>query len=206
MIAAMTIWVKSIIFVVLFASFLELLLPNNSMQRFIRVIMGLFIMLAILNPIINIIENKMTEDQIPTMATRSSSDLSAGGDILNAANHVAGKRNELARELYVKDLSKQIRATVLAIDGVADAKVSVEIADTPPQQGTIGKIKSVVVYIEPGITADERKIAKVIIRPDGLEKTPESNNLSQAVIDKIKRAVTELYQLKSNQVEVKRKN
>ncbi|SMC58984.1 stage III sporulation protein AF [Sporomusa malonica] len=204
MIDSITVWVKSIIFVVLFASFLELLLPNNSMQRFIRVIMGLFIMLAILNPIISVIETRLTEDQIPTLATRAESDLS-DGNILSAANHVTGKRNELARELYIRDLSKQIRATVLAIDGVADAKVTVAIADAA-QQENVGKIKSVVVYIEPGIIADERKIAKVVIRPDVVETTNKSDKLSQSVIDKVKRAVTELYQLKSNQVEVKRKN
>ena len=71
MIDSITVWVKGIVFVVLFASFLELLLPSNSMQRFVRVIMGLFIMLTILQPVIEIMENKWTKDLQPALATRS---------------------------------------------------------------------------------------------------------------------------------------
>ncbi|HWR45205.1 stage III sporulation protein AF [Sporomusa sp.] len=202
MIASITIWVKSIIYVVLFASFLELLLPNNSMQRFIRVIMGLFVMLAILNPVISVIENRLSADQLPALA-RTGSSLS-DAEILSTATHVAGKRDQLARELYARDLSKQIRATVLAIDGVADAKVTVVIADdTQSGNKTVGKINGVVVYIEPGFTADERKIAKIAIGSNAAEAAKESGKLSPAVTDKVKRVVTELYQLKSGQVEVK---
>ncbi len=118
MIAFITVWIKGIIFVVLFASFLELLLPNNSMQRFVRVIMGLFIMLAIVNPIIGVIEHQLTADQLPVLAARADSNVAAV-DVLQATNNVAGKRDQLARDLYVKDLSRQIRATVMAADGCA---------------------------------------------------------------------------------------
>jgi stage III sporulation protein AF len=201
-IESITVWVKSIIFVVLFASFLELLLPNNSMQRFIRVIMGLFIMLAILNPVINVLENKLSTDQIPALAQTSST--LSDAEILSASTHVVGKRDQLARELYAKDLSKQIRATVLAIDGVANAKVTVVIADdTPSGSKSMGKISTVIVYVEPGFTADERKIAKVAIGSKAVETPKESGKLSPAVIDKVKRVVTELYQIKLSQVEVK---
>ncbi|WP_425061162.1 hypothetical protein SCACP_19410 [Sporomusa carbonis] len=206
MIDSITAWVKGIIFVVLFASFLELLLPNNSMQRFVKVIMGLFIMLAILNPVISVIENRLMADQIPALANHSVGELSSA-DILNAANNTAGRREQLARDLYVRDLSKQIRATVLAIDGVADAKVTVNIAEATGQVSkATGKINHVVVYIEPGIIADERKITKVAIGNNTTEAVKESARLPASVIDKVKRTVTELYQLKANQVEVKRIN
>ncbi len=206
MIASITIWVKGIIFVVLFASFLELLLPSNSMQRFVRVILGLFIMLTILQPVIGIMENKWTEDQLPALATRTGNSL-IDTDILDAANQVVSKREQLTRDLYLRDLSKQIRATVLAIDGVADAKVTVELDSIfEPGSKGIGRIKKVVVYIEPGITAGERKIAKISVGPNAPETSEEPEKLHTTVIDKVKRAVSELYQLRSGQVEVKRLN
>ena len=206
MIAYITVWIKGIIFVVLFASFLELLLPNNSMQRFVRVIMGLFILLSILNPIISVIERQITADQLPVLATRVDSSLANAG-VLHTANEVAGKRDQLARDLYVRDLSKQIRATVMAIDGVADAKVSVNIeTDMSQASKGMGKINNVVVYIEPGITANERKIAQVTVGVTIPEATQESRRLSTVVVNKVTRAVTELYQLRSSQVEVRRMN
>lgn len=205
MIDSITIWVKGIVFVVLFASFLELLLPSNSMQRFVRVIMGLFIMLTILQPVIEIMENKWTKDLQPALATRSES---RPDDILHAANHAVDKREQLARDIYKRDLAKQIRATVLAIDGVADAKVTVDL-DSTDEQGSkdksIGRIKNVVIYIEPGITADERKIEKITVGgPAVREASKNPEQLSTAVTDKVKRTVSELYQLKTGQVGVKR--
>lgn len=205
MIASITIWVKGIIFVVLFASFLELLLPSNGMQRFVRVIMGLFILLAILNPIIGVLESQLAADQLPAIAMQTGGSLDDTG-ILNAANSVSGKRDQLARDMYIRDLSKQIRATIMALDGVADAKVTVEVESSSAQGSKgIGKIKNVVVFIKPGITADERKVAKVTIGSTQPE-LEESKRLPAAVADKAKRAVTELYQLRASQVEVKQMN
>ncbi|MBP2662191.1 MAG: stage sporulation protein, partial [Firmicutes bacterium] len=108
---------------------------------------------------------------------------------------------------YVRDLSKQIRATVMAISGVADAKVTVNIeTDTPQPNKKMGKIKNVVIYIEPGITANEQKIAKVTVGITIPEAAQESKLLSTVVVDKVTRAITELYQIKSSQVEVRRMN
>lgn len=204
MIDSLTLWIKSIIFVVLFASFLELLLPSNNMQRFVRVIMGLFIMLAILNPIIGIIEKSWTSDQLPALATNSGSSLDL--NILSAANNVAGKREQIARDMYIRDLSKQIRATILPIDGVADAKVTVTIDTESDQKNkSIGKIKNVIVYIEPGI-ATERKVAKITIKPSAAEEINDSEKLPSALAAKVKKSISELYQIKTSQIEVKRLN
>lgn len=205
MIESITTWVKGIVFVVLFASFLELLLPNNSMQRFVRVIMGLFILLSILQPIIGLIDSRWTDDLQPALATRSVIQPN-DTDILKATNHVIDRREQLARDIYIKDLTKQIRATVLAIDGVADAKVTVELDSTAGQGNKdIGRLKNVVVYIEPGITADDRRIAKITVGSStSSEASEKPDQLSTTVISKIKRSVSELYQLRTSQIEVKR--
>lgn len=204
MIESITLWIKSIIFVVLFASFLELLLPSNNMQRFVRVILGLFIMLAILNPVIGFIEKGLASDQLPALAARTENSLDL--NILSAANNVAGKREQIARDMYIRDLSKQIRATVLPIDGVADAKVTVSIDTESDQKSkSIGKIKNVVIYIEPGIPA-ERKVTKITINHSAAEVANDSEKLPSALVAKVKKSISELYQIKANQIEVKRLN
>lgn len=204
MIESITLWIKSIIFVVLFASFLELLLPSNNMQRFVRVILGLFIMLAILNPVIGVIEKGLASDQLPALAARTENNLDL--NILSAANNVAGKREQIARDMYIRDLSKQIRATVLPIDGVADAKVTVSIDTESDQKSkSIGKIKNVVIYIEPGIPA-ERKVTKITINHNAVEVANDSEKLPSALVAKVKKSISELYQIKANQIEVKRLN
>ncbi|MBP2634178.1 MAG: stage sporulation protein [Firmicutes bacterium] len=205
MIAYITAWIKDIIFVVLFSSFLEILLPNSNMQKFVRVILGLFILLTILNPIIVFLESRLTADQLPAMAAQADT-RKITADILSTVNNVADKREQLAYDLYARDLAKQIRATVMSIDGVANAKVLVTIEPSSPENKQAGKLKNVAIYIEPGLAKDERKIAKVTIDVAKPKSTEDQHELSAALIDKTTRTVTELYQLKSNQVEVLRMN
>ncbi len=193
----LTDWIKNIIFVVLFASFLELLLPSSSMQRFVRVIMGLFIMLAILNPIIGAVQHVTSNDQIPTFAANSG-ELKV---IANEVNYVANDRNTLSIELYKKELSQQIRILVMAMDGVADANVLIEIKEGNAKTLSMG-VNSIVVYVKPGISAKSKKIvsiAKVTIDKESNKAEDTHTDLKQRITDMI----MELYQIPKEKVEIK---
>lgn len=193
MIAIFTSWIKSIVFVVLFASFLELLLPSSSMQRFIRVIMGLFIMLAILNPVIDIAQNYLMPIQIPVFSTNSAQSMV----ILNHAKGTAEEREQLSVEIYKKELSQQMRVMITALDGVADAKVVIDI-----KSGEHDKLSSMIhgiqVYVTPGI-GTPKGIPKVSIG----EPLRPTTDLMIELENKIKKMITELYQLPQGRVEVK---
>jgi stage III sporulation protein AF len=190
----LTDWIKNIIFVVLFASFLELLLPSSSMQRFVRVIMGLFIILAILNPIIGVVQHHLTSiSPIPALSTNSE----ASNLITNEVNHVTNERDKLSLELYKKELGQQIRVLILAMDGVADANVVVEI-----ESNTANRVKSIVVYMKPGISTKNEKVATIkkitIGKPSG--KTEE---LYAGLKERITEMITELYQIPKEKVDIK---
>ncbi|MFY9432963.1 MAG: stage III sporulation protein AF, partial [Thermacetogeniaceae bacterium] len=45
--------VRNIIFIVMLAVFLEMLLPLKETRRFLEVVVGLFVVLAILNPLVS---------------------------------------------------------------------------------------------------------------------------------------------------------
>jgi len=44
--------VRNIIFIILLAFFLEMLLPLKETRRFLEVVVGLFVVLSILNPLV----------------------------------------------------------------------------------------------------------------------------------------------------------
>lgn len=48
-------WLKSVIMVVMFAAFVDLILPGKSMQRYARLVLSMLILLALLRPIINLL-------------------------------------------------------------------------------------------------------------------------------------------------------
>jgi stage III sporulation protein AF len=55
-------WLKEIILVILLATFVDLLLPNSSMQRYVKVVVSLFILLTILSPLITLLKVDFNED------------------------------------------------------------------------------------------------------------------------------------------------
>lgn len=52
----LAVWLQQIIAVVLLAGFIDLLLPNKSMQRYVRLVAGLIVLLTILTPIIRVLQ------------------------------------------------------------------------------------------------------------------------------------------------------
>lgn len=194
MVALISGWVKNIILIVLFASFLELLLPNSSLQRFIRVIMGLLIMLAILNPAIDLVQGNWVAGDIPTIGTGGQKQT----DIVRSANMAVGERDRLAKEIYKRDIGKQIRALVMAIDGVSEVRIAIELQEQG-ETGATGAIKTISLYVKPGNISNPAAINKVSI---GAVQYPELE-LKETVKNKIRSTLTELYQLRGDQIDIK---
>ncbi|WP_216829436.1 stage III sporulation protein AF [Alkalihalobacterium elongatum] len=60
----LTDWLTNIIIFILLATILELLLPNSSMQRYVKMVVGLLLLVIILNPLLSIF-SKDINDIIP---------------------------------------------------------------------------------------------------------------------------------------------
>lgn len=116
--------VRNLAFILLLASFLEMLLPNKSMRGFIQLVMGLFVISAILNPVADFLKLKFT-DEIPAWATFSSKDL----PVLASEGRSQELGKSIVREQYKKILINQIKALVLSVDGVKSSEVEVELDD-----------------------------------------------------------------------------
>ncbi|MDU4960417.1 MAG: stage III sporulation protein AF [Sporomusaceae bacterium] len=186
MIEAIVSWVMGIIFTALFASFSELLLPSSNMQKFVRVIMGLFIMLAILNPVMAFFERAPDQHDIAAMAPRLP-DAAA----VEQAAQAAGRREKLINTVYRQDLAKQMQALVIGIDGVAAANVTVELVD---DQAGLPQIKAVAVSIRYG--TESKTVQPVVIG----KKTPAV--LPAPVESNVRKRLSELYQLPLRQITV----
>ncbi|HEX7056269.1 MAG TPA: stage III sporulation protein AF [Bacilli bacterium] len=53
MIAWLGEWLRDVVLVILLAAFVDLLLPNSSMQRYVKVVISLFILLTVLTPVVH---------------------------------------------------------------------------------------------------------------------------------------------------------
>lgn len=189
MITILVSWVSGIVFATLFATFLELLLPSSSMQKFIRVIMGLLIMLAILRPVIDQMERPADID-VTVLAPKHAGHIALEDNAQTAVRN----RDKLIKDVYRRDLTRQMQNLVEGIAGVASAQVLVECEDT--QAGPM-KIRKVIVAAAPG--TEKKSVQRVVIG----QPRPSVPDLPAETAAQIQTRLCELYQLKPHQVIVK---
>jgi stage III sporulation protein AF len=57
-------WLKTIVLVILLATFVDLLLPSSKMQRYVKTVMSLFILLTLLSPILKLFQPGWNADRL----------------------------------------------------------------------------------------------------------------------------------------------
>lgn len=116
--------VRNLAVILLLATFLEMLLPNKSMRGFVQMVMGLFVISAVLAPITTFLHTPL-EMEIPAWSATTPQDLPAIA--------TEGQGLKLARdavqEQYRQILVNQIKALALNSDGVEGAAVDVEFEE-----------------------------------------------------------------------------
>jgi len=114
--------IRNLAVILLLATFLEMLLPNKSMRGFVQLVMGLFVIAAVLNPLANFLSINLA-DQVPAWVVDSSADL----PVLAADDNTKDMGKSAVREQYKRILINQINVLVATIEGVADNEVAVEL-------------------------------------------------------------------------------
>lgn len=131
MIEFMSSWVKGLGLAIVIVSILEMLLPNNKTKKYIRMVMGIYILFTIVSPFVshqkdfNI--NDINLEEYTTTETSTRVDQSS--------------MNERIQELYIQELEKDITKK-LTEKGyqVTSCKVKAEISDNE-EESKITKIK-----------------------------------------------------------------
>lgn len=117
--------VRNIVVIILLITFLQMLLPSQSMQRFIKVAMGLFVLISFLNPFLDLL-NAVKQEDFAVMASRQA----------------YAQENSFRQRV-----EEQIAAMLKIVHGLQDLQVKVQIARNSPnvQRKTI---KEVIVLLE----------------------------------------------------------
>ncbi|PQP87808.1 stage III sporulation protein AF, partial [Paenibacillus sp. AR247] len=61
-------WLKEVIMVVLLATFVDMLLPSRSMERYVKLVLSLLVLVTLLNPLIRIV----TDDPLDKLSAAIS--------------------------------------------------------------------------------------------------------------------------------------
>lgn len=201
--------VRNIAVIVVLGSVLEFILPDGKMNRYTRLVTGLFLLMAILNPILSLLNREtfvplLRNDQ-PALAGAQGSGVEA---ILARGEKLRQEAAENARSEWEKGVKKQVTSLVELQEGVKVTGVEVEVASTPAAAAP-SKIKKIVVRVagkkEKGGEGGEegifiRPVEVEIKRGEGNESAPVP--LPPGVKSKIKSLLAGFYGLSENQIVV----
>lgn len=193
--------VKNVAIIILLTTFLDMLLPNNSMQRFIKVVMGLFIMLAILNPVISL----FTEDYELSAWQLASLPEYKVETVLAQGEKIAKIQEDQALVEYKNRIEKQIEALVKLVPNVAFVKCEV-IVEPIEKIGAIAKIEKAIVWITQGEKIDAQQVVKPVEPVQvqiGIEHDTVTTDKNDPVMEeKIYNIITNYYNLEREDVDL----
>jgi stage III sporulation protein AF len=140
-------WLQQIIAVLLLAVLVDLLLPNRTMQRYVRLVAGLFILLAIAGPLLRWmqgdIEGRLAEG-LKTVGKSSSGSEDGLKRIREEATRMQAKRREDAADLLALRLKEAIRSEVEQSENRPVRSVDVRVGEG---EGGVPEVKQVTIVL-----------------------------------------------------------
>lgn len=137
-------WITNITVVVIFTMLLDILVPNNDMKKFVKVIMGLLIVLVIIKPFLMVKNVGYQFESAIAQTTAYIDDPSQNSD-----RNIGISQNNTALNIYKQKLSDKVIEIVKSRKEFEDRDVraSVDIENDISKK-EFGSIKSIEVFVE----------------------------------------------------------
>ncbi|OEH85654.1 stage III sporulation protein AF [Desulfuribacillus stibiiarsenatis] len=137
-------WLKGIVLIILFATFMDLLLPSSSMQKYVKLVIGLIIIVTMLTPLLMILKSDYS------FSTAEMLDWQRGESIVATAIDDVSQRMQHGQQdmavVAVENMIKDGIGIVLeANPNYSLVDVEMKIQEEPNQQF---KLSNVSVYVK----------------------------------------------------------
>lgn len=151
----LTEWLTNIILLILLATILELMLPNSTMQRYVKMVVGLLLLVVMLQPLLSI----FTEDVDAWLFSLSNQTGKTEQSVANTIN-LQKREIELGQRAYISEqvavqLESQVKEALREEHALMIVRVNVELEDETTTSVTDQQIKTVHVHVQPSETEAE---------------------------------------------------
>lgn len=161
-------WLRDIITVILLAVLVELLLPNKAMQRYARLVVGLFILLTILSPILRLLQTDIgnrLDAGVEIWNERSMNknvEMPSLEEIQRRASDIQTKRHEEAARLTAAALEEAMGKAIASETGARVETVNVSLTwNERNKEGNTPEIAGVTVTLAGSAHSKDTKSNKL---------------------------------------------
>lgn len=139
----LSLWIKQIIIVIIFATFIDFLLPSGGFRRYSKALLGLVIMITILNPLLVLINKNFVLEEV----IWQYQGLIENDEIIMRAEDFNEKNHQLLIEQYKKRISDLVTKTVAGNSSYKAKKVDVKIIEDRSVDN-FGAIKELYIWLD----------------------------------------------------------
>jgi stage III sporulation protein AF len=134
--------VRSLAAIIILTSLMEMVLPNSKMKSYVRLMLGLFVIVIILNPVLAFLGSSGEFSSQAWIEPARDQQLE---EIMADAQDLSVQSRDMFLDDYAAKVEQQIAALVMLSPEVREAQVEVLIAEEDPDLGTdiIGAIREV---------------------------------------------------------------
>jgi stage III sporulation protein AF len=152
-------WVRGLVMLVILATCLEMMLPMTAMKKYVRMTMGLLVVLAVIQPVLGFMHQTVTVTNL--FPDDDGGNLPTIAQIMSKADEFREKNRTLALTEAQTRLTAEAVAAARSVKGVAGARADVQLE---LQQGEY-RVRSVTVTITPGDGAGRGPTAVQPVKP-----------------------------------------
>lgn len=165
--------VRNLAIIILMAAFLEMLLPSKSMQGFVKLIMGLFVISAVLGSVTSLLHLPQTLS-VPAWTEISSSDMP-----VLAGNNGLQMGRDAVQEQFKLILKNQIEALVLGVKGVEKTDIEIQFGDSAGGLMDQPRVERVSIHINSS-QSEIKSVEPITLGKSSGQPQSESNSKSQS--------------------------
>lgn len=194
MINAMSTWAKSIILAVIVSTIIQMILPEGNNKKYIKTVIGLYILFTIISPIISKISGG-----------NSTIDVSKYENYFNVESTTTASANVIDKNLDntytssikadIKNRMKQKGYKVNSLDANIELK-------NEESYGTINNLKISLEREESNNNSNIQVVNKIEIKISNNTNEAKQNNLTSMEKQEIKNYLSETYSIKKENIEV----
>lgn len=147
MIGALSDWLRHLVIVILLAVFLDYALPSNAMQKYVRMVLGLVVMLTMVDPLRVLVA---THFNLEATAARLA------GPVFQSAQFVgggAGGAGSGTGGVFRTDLAATLRQEILQLQGVNVQSVQVITSQGADGAQSVTAVTVAVGAVKPAVAA-----------------------------------------------------
>jgi stage III sporulation protein AF len=173
-------WIINIVVTMIFVTFIEIMVPEGSMRKYINLVVGLLVMIVIINPFLNLLASDF---DMGSKILEMSRAIDLKDTKLQAENLETGQRENIVR-VYKNRLEEQIARQVMETNLTASVRAEVFIDEDYESEG-FGNIESIRVIVL-NAEQNEKKSGKVEVDKVEIKINTKSDENAVSIVSQHK--------------------